>query len=188
MAFPKHAYASVEVTDVRAFAEDDLRGFLAQFPEGAVLDELQRTPQLASYLQEILDAPSRKGVWILTGSQDFALMASLSQSLAGRTAVLHLLPPSLAELRRFPVAPGDLFDVLVTGACPRIHHEGIAARGFLAAYVATYMERDLRQIVNVRNLAAFQTFLRLVAARAGFLVNLSSVGADAGVSQPTARA
>lgn len=188
MAFPRLPYASLEAPDVREFATEDPRAFLAQFPRGAVLDEVQRAPQLASYLQEILDAPKRKGTWILTGSQDFALLATLSQSLAGRTAVLHLLPPSLAELRRFPAAPHDLLDVLFTGAYPRIHQERIAARDFLAAYVATYVERDVRQIVNVGDLALFQTFLQLVAGRAGSLVNLAAVGADAGVSQPTARA
>lgn len=188
MAFPKHPYASLEAPDVREFAIDDPRGFLAQFPHGAVLDEVQRAPQLASYLQELLDAPDRRGAWILTGSQDFALLASLSQSLAGRTAMLHLLPPSLAELRRFPAAPRDLFHLLFTGAYPRIHQERIAPRDFLAAYVATYVERDVRQIMNVGDLAVFQTFLRLAAARAGSLVNLSALGADAGVSQPTARA
>jgi hypothetical protein len=187
-SFPKLPYASLEAPDVREFAADDPRSFLAQFPRGAVLDEVQRVPQLASYLQEILDAPKKRGTWILTGSQDFALLTSLSQSLAGRTAVLHLLPPSLAELRRFPDAPRDLFDVLFAGAYPRIHQEGIAPRDFLSAYVATYIERDVRQIVNVGDLTLFQTFLRLVAARAGSLVNLAALGADTGVTQPTARA
>lgn len=188
MAFPKHPYASLEAPDVREFATEDPRGFLAQFPRGAILDEVQRAPHLASYLQQTLDASARKDGWILTGSQDFALLASLSQSLAGRTAILHLLPPSLEELRRFPKPKRDLFDVLFTGAYPRIHQEGIAPRDFLAAYVATYLERDVRQILNLGDLGAFQTFLRLCAGRSGALVNLSSLGADAGVSQPTARA
>src|SRR3990172_4700105 len=188
MASPQQPYASLEAPDVREFASEDPRGFLAQFPRGAVLDEVQRAPQLASYLQGIMDAPEGKGVWILTGSQDFALLASLSQSLAGRTAMLHLLPPSLEELRRFPKPPRTLFDVLFTGAYPRIHQEAIAPRDFLAAYVATYLERDVRQILDVGDLAAFQTFVRLCAGRAGALVNLSVLGADAGVSQPTARA
>ncbi len=188
MAFPRHPYASLEAPDVREFASEDPRGFLAQFARGAVLDEVQRAPQLASYLQEILDAPERSGFWVLTGSQDFALMASLSQSLAGRTAMLHLLPPSLEELRRFPKPPQTLFETLFAGAYPRIHQENIAPRDFLAAYVATYLERDVRQILNVGDLGTFQSFVRLCAGRAGSLLNLSNLGADAGVSQPTARA
>lgn len=188
MAFPNHPYASLEAPDVREFASEDPRGFLAQFPRGAVLDEVQRVPRLASYLQGILDAPDRSGSWILTGSQDFSLLASLSQSLAGRTAVLHLLPPSLEELRRFPKPPRTLFEVLFAGSYPRIHQERIAPRDFLAAYVATYLERDVRQVLNVGDLAAFQSFVRLCAGRAGSLLNLSNLGADAGISQPTARA
>jgi hypothetical protein len=188
MAFPRQPYASLEAPDVREFAVEDPRGFLAQFPRGAVLDEIQRAPRLASHLQEVMDAPDRKGVWILTGSQDFALLASLSQSLAGRTAMLRLFPPSLDELRRFPKPPASLFEVLFTGAYPRIHQEGIAPRDFLGAYVATYLERDVRQILNLGDLGAFQAFVRLCAGRSGALVNLSVLGADAGVSQPTARA
>jgi hypothetical protein len=186
--FPKHPYASLEAPDVREFASEDPRGFLAQFPEGAVLDEIQRVPGLASYLQEIMDARPRRAFWILTGSQDFALLASLSQSLAGRTAILHLLPPDLDEIRRFPKPPKTLFELLFAGAYPRIHQEGIAPRDFLEAYVATYLERDVRQVLNVSDLGLFQTFVRLCAARAGALVNLSALGADAGVAQPTARA
>lgn len=185
--FPKQPYASLEAPDVREFATEDPRGFLAQFPHGAILDEIQRVPELGSYLQEIMDDPDREGVWILTGSQDFALLASLSQSLAGRTAVLHLLPPSLEELRRFPTPPSTLLDMLFAGAYPRIHQEDIAPRDFLEAYVATYLERDVRQILNVGDLGTFQRFVRLSAGRAGSLLNLSSLGGDAGVSQPTAR-
>lgn len=188
MTFPDHPYASLESPDVQAFALEDPRGFLAQFPEGAILDEVQRAPDLASYLQELMDEPGRKSTWILTGSQDFALMASLSQSLAGRTAVLHLLPPSLGELRRFGPLPEDLLEVLFAGAYPRIHERGIAPGDFLSAYTATYVERDVRQTLNVGDLAAFQNFMRFCAGRAGSLVNLSGLGSDAGVSQPTARA
>jgi hypothetical protein len=187
MAFPRHPYASLEAPDVREFAREDPRGFLAGYPHGAILDEVQRVPELASYLQGIVDEPGFEGSWILTGSQDFALLASLSQSLAGRTAVLHLLPPSLEELRRFESPPEDLFDVLFAGAYPRIHQEGIEPRAFHEAYVATYLERDVRQVLDVGDLGSFQTFVRLCAGRAGTLVNLSSLGADAGISQPTAR-
>jgi hypothetical protein len=186
-AFPNLPYVSLEAPDVRAFAQEDPRGFLAGYPHGAILDEVQRVPELASYLQGIVDEPGFGGSWILTGSQDFALLASLSQSLAGRTAILHLLPPSLEELRRFERHPADLFELLFAGAYPRIHQEGTPPRAFLEAYVATYVERDVRQILEVGDLGRFQTFVRLCAGRTGQLVNFSSLGADAGVSQPTAR-
>ncbi len=186
-AFPKLPYASLEGPDVREFATEDPRGFLAGYPGGAILDEVQRVPELASYLQCIVDEPGFAGSWILTGSQDFALLASLSQSLAGRTAVLHLLPPSLEELRRFEAPPADLFELLVTGSYPRIHQEGIEPRAFHEAYVATYLERDVRQVLDVSDLGRFQTFVRLCAGRTGTLVNFSSLGADAGIAQPTAR-
>ncbi len=187
MAFPKLPYASLEAPDVREFATEDPRGFLGGYPHGAILDEVQRVPELASYLQGIVDEPGFEGSWILTGSQDFALLASLSQSLAGRTAILHLLPPSLEELRRFEDPPEDLFDLLFTGAYPRIQQEGIEPRAFYEAYVATYLERDVRQVLNIGDVGSFQTFVRLCAGRTGALVNFSSLGGDAGISQPTSR-
>jgi predicted AAA+ superfamily ATPase len=187
MAFPKLPYASLEAPDVREFATEDPRGFLAGYPHGAILDEVQRAPDLTSYLQGIVDEPGFEGSWILTGSQDFALLASLSQSLAGRTAVLHLLPPSLEELRRFEDPPQELLELLFTGAYPRIQQEGIEPRAFYEAYVATYLERDVRQVLNIGDVGSFQTFVRLCAGRTGSLVNFSSLGADAGVSQPTSR-
>jgi len=187
MAFPKHPYASLEALDVREFAMEDPRGFLAGYPHGAILDEVQRVPELASFLQGVVDEPRFEGSWILTGSQDFTLLASLSQSLAGRTAVLHLLPPSLEELRRFESPPEELFDLLFAGAYPRIHQEGIEPRAFYEGYVATYLERDVRQVLEVGDLGSFRTFVRLCAGRTSSLVNFSSLGADAGVSQPTAR-
>ena len=181
------SYASLEAPDVRRFALEDPRGFLGQYPDGAVLDEVQRAPELLSYLQGLVDERGVNGRWVLTGSQNFALVEGLSQSLAGRTAVLNLLPFELLELQAARPT-GDLFETLLAGGYPRIHDQAIPPREFHADYVATYVERDVRQLLNVGDLTAFQTFLRVVAGRSGQLVNLSALGADVGVSYKTARA
>jgi hypothetical protein len=185
--FSAHPYVSLEAPDERRFALEDPRGFLARFPEGAVLDEVQRAPELVSYLQGIVDERPKNGRWILTGSQHFVLTRALSQSLAGRVALLELFPPTLAELRRFPAPPEGLFETLFAGAYPRIHDQRLPPAEWLANYVATYVERDVREILNVGDLVAFQTFLRQAAGRSGQLLNLSNLGVDAGVSHHTAR-
>lgn len=187
-AFPDLEYVSLEPLDVRDFAQTDPRGFLAQYRAGAVLDEVQRAPALFSYLQEELDRDPTPGRFVLTGSQHFGLTESITQSLAGRVAMLYLLPLSLDEVRRFPSPPADLWATLWTGGYPRIHDRGLDAADWLADYVATYVQRDVRQVLNVTNLDAFTTFLRLTAARTGQELNLSALGADAGVSHNTARA
>jgi predicted AAA+ superfamily ATPase len=188
MAFPQKPYVSLEALDTRDFAASDPRGFLAQFPSGAVIDEVQRVPDLLSYLQVVSDESRRNGEWILTGSQNLPLLETISQSLAGRSALVQLLPPDLEELRRFPSPPTGLWHAIFTGAYPRIHQEGIAPGDFLDGYVASYVERDVRQVLRVGDLASFQTFLRLCSGRTGQLVNLSDLGSDAGVSYHTARA
>lgn len=187
-AFPDKPYASLEPLETRAFAREDPRGFLAQFPAGAILDEVQQAPDLLGYLQVQVDQDPTPGRFILTGSQQFALSQAISQSLAGRTAVLHLLPPSLEELRRFPHPPQDLFATLFTGAYPRIHDQGIPPTRWLADYLATYVQRDVRQVLNIGDLMAFTAFLRLCAGSTAQELNLSRLAADAGISQPTAKA
>jgi hypothetical protein len=174
--------------EVRAFALEDPRGFLGQYPDGAILDEVQHAPGLLSYIQDLVDRDPIPGRYVLTGSQHFGLSDAVSQSLAGRTVILHLLPPSLAELRRFPSPPEDLFSTLFMGAYPRIHDQGIPPERWLADYVATYVQRDVRQVLNVGDLLSFNTFLRLCAGSTGQELNLSRLGADAGISQPTAKA
>lgn len=186
-AFPDKAYVNLESPDHRAFALEDPRGFLAQYPQGAILDEIQRTPELPSYLQGLVDAEPVRGRWILTGSQNLGLMDSVSQSLAGRTAVLHLMPLSLDELMAFPNAPNTLDEVLFCGGYPRIFDQNIPASDWLASYVATYLERDVRQISQVGDLTVFQKFLGLCAGRTGQQLNYSNLAADCGVSQPTAK-
>ena len=186
--FGDRPYVSLEAPDVRAFAEGDPRGFLAQFPEGAVLDEIQRVPDLLSYLQGIVDEDPAHGRWILTGSQNFALRGAISQSLAGRTDVLELLTLTWGEIQRFRKPPETLDEALVASGFPRIFDRELEPAPWLRAYVNTYVERDVRQLLGISDLGAFQRFVELCAGRTGQLLNLSSLAGDCGVTQPTARA
>ncbi len=188
MVFPSHPYANLEAPDVRAFAARDPRGFLAQFDEGAIIDEIQRVPELTSYLQGLIDDNPGHGRWILTGSQSLTMMESVSQSLAGRTAILHLLPLARPEARRFKQHPKSLDETLFTGGYPRILDQRIAPSEWLGSYVQTYVERDVRLVSNIGDLATFQRFVQLCASRTAQLLNLSSLAMDAGISQPTAKA
>ncbi len=188
LTFPRKPYVSLEPLDTRARASSDPRGFLASYPDGAIIDEAQNVPDLFSYLQAEVDTNPKPGRFILTGSQHFGLSARISESLAGRVGVLHLLPPSLDELQRFPNAPTDLFETLWSGSYPPIFDRKIPAARWLADYVTTYIQRDVRQTLNVTDLNAFTTFLRLCAGRTGQEINLSDLGGDAGVSHNTARA
>ncbi len=186
-AFPDKAYISLEDPDTRRFASEDPRGFLKGVEGGAILDEIQRAPELPSYLQGLVDADPTPGRFILTGSQQFELMSRVSQSLAGRTAVLRLLPFSLAEATRLAV-PEGLPGTLLRGFFPRIHDRKLDPAQALADYFATYVERDLRQLAAVHDLQRFGRFVRLCAGRVGQILNLSSLGNDAGVSHATTRA
>ena len=185
--FPDKPYVSLEAPDVQEFARHDPRGFLVERSDGAVLDEIHRVPSLLSYLQTMVDERPSRGRFVLTGSANFALLASLGQSLAGRTALLELLPLGLEEVRRFPKPPASLFDLLWRGSYPALYDRGLEPKEWYPSYVATYLERDVRSILNVADLAAFQTFLRLCAGRVAQLLNLSSVGADAGVKHATVK-
>ena len=188
MVFPKHAYANLEAPDVRAFATNDPRGFLSQFSKGAIIDEIQRVPELTSYLQGLIDDDAQHGRWVLTGSQSLTMMESVSQSLAGRTAVLHLMPLARSESRRFRRYPKSLDEALFTGGYPRILDQRLEPSEWLGSYVRTYIERDVRLISNIGDLTTFQRFVQLCASRTAQLLNLSSLALDAGVSQPTAKA
>ncbi len=183
-------YITLEDPDTRRYATDDPRGFLVQYAQGAVLDEIQRAPELASYLQGMVDANPQPGRFILTGSHQFELMTQVSQSLAGRTAVLRLLPFTLAEVQRLRggAASVNLAQTLLSGFYPRIHDRGLDPSQALADYFATYVQRDLRQLAAVQDLHRFERFVRLCAGRTGQLLNLSNLGNDAGVSHATARA
>jgi predicted AAA+ superfamily ATPase len=186
-AFPDLPYISLELPDVRRRALDDPRGFLREYSEGAILDEVQHTPELLSYIQVDVDARPQPGRYVLTGSQHFGLRQSVAQSLAGRAAMLELLPFSRGELRAGKLAESDLFRMLWTGGYPAIHGREIPPDEWLPSYVATYVERDVRQLLNISDLLAFQTFLRLCAGRTGQLLNLSALGSDAGITHHTAR-
>lgn len=184
--FPDKPWVSLEDPDVRMAAEADPRGFLGQFPDGVILDEVQRLPELLSYLQGVIDREGGKGRFILTGSHQPRLHEAVSQSLAGRTAVLTLWPFSLAELRRY--APlTDPFELIVRGCYPRVHEEKLDSRRFYNSYLQTYVERDVRALIQLRDLSAFQKFLVLLAGRIGQVVNLASLANDVGVSAPALR-
>jgi uncharacterized protein len=186
--FPRHRYVSLEAPDTREYATEDPRGFLAELAKGAVIDEVQRAPALLSFLQEEVDARPRAGRFVLTGSANLGLLSGVSQTLAGRTGLLTLLPFGLDELRGFETAPRDRDGTLWSGAFPAVFDRRIPVSEWFSAYLATYVERDVRQILNVSDLQAFQTFVRLCAGRAGQLVNLASLGSDCGVTHNTARA
>jgi predicted AAA+ superfamily ATPase len=186
--FAAKPYVSLEDLDERAFASEDPRGFLARFPDGAVLDEVQRAPALFSYLQTRVDADGRNGLFVLTGSQQFGLLSGVTQTLAGRVAMLPLLPFSLGELQAAAAAPETLEALLFQGLYPPIYDRGLDAGIWHGNYVATYVERDVRQMVNVRDLSSFQRFVRMCAARTAQLVNLSGLAVDCGVSHNTAAA
>jgi len=177
---------SLEDPDTRAFATEDPRGFLEQARDGAVLDEIQRCPELLSYLQGVLDAESRMGRFILTGSSQFELLESITQTLAGRVAMLSLLPFSLGELQAAGKGPNTVDALLQTGLFPPVHDRQADPAAWFQDYVGTYLERDVRQILNVQDLGAFQRFLQLCAGRVGQLLNMSSLAADAGISRGTA--
>src|SRR6476661_410316 len=200
--FPRHQYASLEEPDVREYALEDPRGFLGQFAAGVVLDEVQRVPALFSYIQTIVDREDRPGRFILSGSQNFLLLRSISQSLAGRSAILHLLPFSLRELtgrkpfslealgHEFPRSRReslpDLMETLFRGFYPRVHDKHLDPATWYSGYYQTYVERDVREIVNVGDLEAFSRFVRLCAGRNGQLLSLSSLGNDCGITHTTA--
>ena len=183
---PTLKYANLEAPDVRRFATEETRGFLAAHSGGAILDEIQRAPELLSYIQTIVDVENKSGRFILTGSQQFEVMNTISQSLAGRTALLKLLPLSLAELKQTH-PPRNMDRLLLTGFYPRIHDQGLNPTQSLGDYLETYVERDLRQLATVKDLSLFERFLKLCAGRVGQVLNLQSLGNDAGVSHTTVR-
>ncbi len=185
MLFKHKQYVSLEDIDQRNFARQDPRGFLERFPKGAVLDEIQRAPDLLSYIQTIVDDRQQEGFFILTGSQQFELLAGISQSLAGRTALVKLLPFTLAEAYGTGKTLPSLDTLLFTGFYPRIFDKKLNPTEAMSFYVNTYVERDLRLLVNVKDLSKFEVFLKLCAGRTGQILNLSSIGNDCSVNYGT---
>ena len=184
--FPEKPFANLESPDIRQFSIDDPKGFLAQYPDGAVFDEIQRSPDLVSYLQTMVDQDQRNGLFILTGSQQFEVSNTINQSLAGRTALIRLLPFALTEVHGAYDVP-DIDGLIYNGFYPRIWDKQLNPTQALGDYFETYIERDLRQLVTIKDLNVFQRFIKLCAGRIGQLLNVNSLANDAGVSHTTAR-
>jgi len=185
--FADKAYVSLENPDEHAFAERDPRAFLNRFASGAILDEAQRCPHLLSWLQGLVDERGRMGDFVLTGSAQFDLIAGITQSLAGRAGRIELLPLTADELAAVGKLPSTLEDFLLCGGYPALYARELSPGDWFPNYVSTYLERDVRQLVAVRDLSLFQRFVRMCAARSGQLLNLAALGADCGVSAVTAR-
>lgn len=180
-------YVSLEAPAQREFARTQPAEFLLQFPNGAVIDEAQNAPELFSQMQGVVDASGAMGQFVLTGSHNLSLLASVTQSLAGRTALVELLPLSIAELRDAGLLDVDYASQLVKGFYPALYSRPLEAYEWLQAYLVTYAERDARQLAAIQDLGAFQRFLKLTAARSGQLLNMQSLASDAGVSDKTAK-
>jgi predicted AAA+ superfamily ATPase len=185
--FPERDYVTLEDPEQREFATRDPRGFLARYGDGAVIDEAQHCPDLFSYLQGLVDQRKRMGDFVLTGSQNFAMLSRITQSLAGRVGLVQLLPFSMAELGGAGLLPAVLDELMLRGAYPPLYDRPLTPDMWFPSYVTTYLERDVRQILAVRDLALFQRFLKLCAARTGQLLNLSALANDCGISHVTAR-
>lgn len=188
MAFQNRAYVSLENPDTRQFANDDPKAFLNQYSENAIIDEIQYVPKLFSYLQTAVDEKRIAGQYILTGSHNYLISEQLSQSLAGRVAILTLLPLSSEELVATDIKPSTLEEQIFMGGYPRIYQENIPPTDWQPNYIRTYIERDVRMLKNISDLSTFQKFLKLCAGRIGQLLNLSALATDAGITHNTAKA
>lgn len=200
--FPSYTYSNLENPETREFALEDPKGFLAQFHKPVILDEVQRVPALFSYIMTLVDERKRMGEFILSGSQNFHLQQAISQSLAGRCSTMKLLPLSFRELHGKPnhdifqlgkTAPdmpeecGGIFQQIFNGGYPPIYDRGIKPTNWHSQYTQSYLERDVRQLVNVGDLSTFERFLRLTAGRSGQILNMDSLANDVGVSAVTAK-
>jgi uncharacterized protein len=183
-AFPNKPYVNMEDADNRALASLDPKSFMQTYPDGAILDEVQRIPQLLSYIQVRVDSADQKGMFILTGSHQAALHSAVSQSLAGRTSLLRLLPLSLQEIRMANIAD-SLEEVILKGGYPKIYKENLPVSNAYSSYFQTYVERDVRQILQVKDIIPFERFIKLTASRIGQLINFASLASDVGVSAVT---
>lgn len=185
-AFPDYQYVSLENLDVRTFATEDPHGFLKTYPRHVIIDEAQRVPTLFSYIQTHVDEVDEPGLYILSGSHNFLLMETVNQSLAGRTAILKLLPFSHDEKVSGGILPSTIDEEIFYGGYPRIFDKNISPTDYYPFYLQTYVERDVRMMKNIGDLSAFIRFLKLCAGRIGQLLNLSSLANDCGISVPTA--
>jgi predicted AAA+ superfamily ATPase len=190
MVFPDHTYVSLEDFDIRTRALTDPRGFLAEYPTsvGIILDEIQNAPILLSYIQAIVDKEKKKGFFVVTGSQNILVHEAITQTLAGRIALLTLLPLSISELDSAKLLPDKIEALVWKGSYPQIYIENIPPARLYANYILTYVERDVRQMRQITDLETFQRFIRLCAGRIGQVVNLESLGNDCGVNHSTVKA
>ena len=180
--FADYDYVSLEDPDNRSFALDDPKGFLKSYPDKTIIDEAQKVPKLFSYIQTHTDSVGNTGMYILAGSQNFLLMEAIGQSLAGRTAVLKLLPLSVSELSVAKAETDDIDTKIFKGAYPRLYDKDIMPNDFYPYYIQTYVERDVRQVKNIGDLSAFVKFIKLCAGRIGQVLNVSSLAGDCGIS------
>jgi predicted AAA+ superfamily ATPase len=185
--FPEYRYVSFENPDILEFVRADPRRFLKQYDNRCIFDEIQRVPELFSYLQQIVDDVNETGIFLLSGSQNFLLQERITQSLAGRVGILKLLPFSREELSATNLAPDTVNESIYSGGYPRLFDKNIAPEDYYPNYLMTYLERDVRQLKNVNDLSAFQRFVRLCAGRSGSLLNLSSLAIDCGMAHNTIR-
>ena len=183
--FAEHEYVSLEDPDNLTFARNDGKRFLENFRNGVIIDEAQRCPQLFSYLQGLADQRQRAGEFVVTGSEQFSLGKQISQSLAGRSGALQLLPLSLGELQEAGIAPSNVDEHLLMGGYPAMYSRKLQPDLWFPNYIGNYLERDVRQLLNVRNLSSFQLFLKLCAARCAQQLNTSSLANECGVSHTT---
>ena len=186
--FPNYTYLNLEFPDIRARALDDPRLFLQTNSDGIVLDEIQHTPELFSYIHGIVDDNKKPGQYILTGSHNFMLLEKISQSLAGRVSLFNLLPFSLSEINSVYPLPDNYLPTLFKGSYPRLYDQGLHPNEWYPSYIQSYIERDARQIVNIQNLNKFQMFVKLCAGRIGQLFNASSIATEIGVDYKTIQA
>jgi len=183
--FKHKPYVSLENPDTRRFAIEDPRGFLEQYKDGAVFDEVQRTPEIFSYLQEITDNSKKPGQFILTGSNNFLLQENIAQSLAGRVAFINLLPFSIGELYTAAGKVPEENNIIFNGLYPPVYDQHIHPQDWYPNYIRTYVDRDVRQIKNITDLIVFERFMRLLAGRTGQELNLTSLGVETGVDTKT---
>lgn len=185
--FPKMDYVSLEDIDQRSLAQTDPRGFLSNFPNGAILDEIQRVPDLFSYLQSLVDQTNAPSQFVILGSQNFLLMESISQSLAGRVGLLKLLPLSQGEIKKASLMSNSSEQTMIKGSYPAIYSQNIPSSFFYSNYLATYIERDVRNLKNIGKLDLFTRFVQLCAGRVGQPINYASLASDTGISLNTAK-
>jgi uncharacterized protein len=186
--FADYRYVNLENPDFRSFAEEDPNGFLKKYDKYVIFDEVQRVPFLFSYLQTKVDEDQIMGQYIISGSQNFHLMQNITQSLAGRVAIFKLLPFDISEMRSADLLPDDYAVLVQRGSYPAIYDRDIASKVFYSNYIQTYIERDLSELIHVKDLRLFRNFISLCAGRAGQLLNLNALANECGISQPTAKA